>query len=114
MSSEEELQRLRAQRLAELQARQNQSEEQQRAQAIAEAEAQKQAMMRKLLTPEARLRLTNIKMVRTEFGEQLELQLLQLAQSGKVPVPITDEILKRILSQLEAQQQKREINIRRK
>jgi programmed cell death protein 5 len=114
MSSDEELQRLRAQRIAELQARQNQSEEQQRAQAIADAEAQKQALMRKLLTPEARLRLTNIKMVRAEFGEQLELQLLQLAQTGKVPVPITDEILKKILSQLEAQQQKREISIRRK
>lgn len=114
MSSEEELQKLRAQRLAELQARQSQSEEQQRAQAIAEAEAQKQALMRKLLTPEARLRLTNIKMVRAEFGQQLELQLLQLAQTGKVTIPITDEMLKRILSQLETQQQKRDISIRRK
>lgn len=113
MSSEEELQRLRAQRMAELQARQNQSEEQQRAQAQAEAEAQKQALMRKLLTPEARQRLTNIKMVRPEFGQQLELQLLQLAQTGKIPLPITDEMLKRILSQLEGQQQKRDISIRR-
>ncbi|MBM3291672.1 DNA-binding protein [Candidatus Bathyarchaeota archaeon] len=113
MSSEEELQRLRAQRMAELQARQNQSEEQQRVQAQVEAEAQKQALMRKLLTPEARQRLTNIKMVRPEFGQQLELQLLQLAQTGKIPLPITDEMLKRILSQLEGQQQKRDISIRR-
>ena len=113
MSSEEELQRLRAQRMAELQARQNQSGEQERAQAQAEAEAQKQTLMRKLLTPEARQRLTNIKMVRPEFGQQLEYQLLQLAQTNKVPLPITDEMLKRILSQLEGQQQRRDISIRR-
>jgi len=111
MSRDEELERLKAQRMAELQARQQQGAEQQRA--AAEAEAQKQALMRRLLTPEARQRLANIKMVRLEFGQQLELELAQLAQSKRVPLPITDEQLKRLLAQIEGQQQKRDISIRR-
>ncbi len=111
MSGDEELQRLKAQRMAELQARQQQGAEQQRA--AAEAEAQKQNIMRRLLTPEARLRLANIKMVRPEFGQQLELELIQIAQGGRVPLPITDEQLKRLLVQLEGQQKKRDISIRR-
>jgi programmed cell death protein 5 len=111
MSSDEELERLKARRLAELQAQQQQGEEARRAQA--EAEAQKQALMRRILTPEARQRLANIRMVRPDFAEQLELQLIQLAQAGKVQLPIDDELLKRLLSQLEGQQRKRDISIRR-
>ena len=111
MSGDEELQRLKAQRMAELQAKQQQGAEQQRA--AAEAEAQKQNLMRRLLTPEARLRLANIKMVRPEFGQQLELELVQIAQGGRVPLPITDDQLKRLLIQLEGQQKKRDISIRR-
>lgn len=110
MASEEELERIRARRLAELQAQQQQGEQLQRAQE--EAEAQKQALMRKILTPEARQRMTNIKMVRPEYGEQLELQLLQLAQTGRIKIPIDDDVLKRLLSQLQGSS-RREINIRR-
>jgi len=111
VSSDEELERLRAQRIAELKARQQQGAEQQRA--TEEAEAQKQAIMRRLLTPEARQRLANIKMVRPEFGQQLEAELIQLAQTGRVQLPITDEVLKKLLVQLDSQQQKRDISIRR-
>ena len=110
MASDEELERIRARRLAEIQAQQRQSEELQKAQD--EAEAQKQALMRKILTPEARQRMTNIKMVRPEYGEQLELQLLQLAQTGRIKIPIDDDVLKRLLSQLQGSS-RREINIRR-
>lgn len=111
MSSEEELQRLREKRMLELQAQQSRQEDLQRAQQ--EAEAQKQALMRRILTPEARQRLTNVKMVRPDFAEQLEVQLLQLAQAGRVKIPITDDMLKRLLTQLQAQQQQRDIRIRR-
>ncbi len=111
MSSDEELERLRAQRAAELRARQQQGAEQQRA--AEEAEAQRQAIMRRLLTPEARQRLANIKMVRPEFGQQLEAELIQLAQAGRVQLPLTDEMLKKLLVQLDSQQQKRDISIRR-
>jgi programmed cell death protein 5 len=51
-------------------------------------------------------------MVRPEFTEQLELQLIQLAQSGKIPIPLPDEQLRQILVQL--QSRKRETKIMRK
>ena len=74
-------------------------------------EAQKQQLLRQILTPEARQRLTNLKMIKPEFTEQLELQIIQLAQTGKLPIPLTDKQLKQILQQL--QPKKREITIRR-
>ena len=112
MASDEELQRLRERRLQELQAHQRGSEEVSQAQE--RVEAQKQALLRRILTPEARQRLTNIKMVRPDFAEQLEVQLIQIAQSGRMKLPITDEVLRKLLEQVQAQQQQREITIRRK
>ena len=112
MSSDEELQRLRERRMLEIQAQQQQAEEIQRQQQ--EAVAQKEALMRKVLTPEARQRLANIKIVRPEYAAQLELQLLQVAQSGRVKLPINDEMLKRMLAQIQSQQQQRDIRIRRR
>lgn len=111
MASDEELQRLREKRLIELQAQQNQAEEVRRVQQ--EAEAKKQALLRRILTPEARQRMTNVRIVRPEYAEQLELQLIQLAQTRRVKLPITDEMLKGLLAQLE-NQQRRDIQIRRR
>lgn len=111
MASDEELQRLREKRLLEIQEQQRRTEEVRAAQQ--EAEARKQALLRRALTPEARQRLTNIKMVRSDYAEQLELQLIQLAQSGRLKLPITDDMLKRLLAQIQSQQQ-REIRIRRR
>lgn len=100
---------LRRRRIAELQ--RAAAEEQRRNQVRQQAEVQKQAILRQILTPEARQRLTNIKMVKPEFADQLELQLIQLAQSGRVSVPITDAQLKDALVRI--QSQKRDIKIRR-
>ncbi len=55
--------------------------------------------------------MTNIRMVKPEFAEELEMQLIQLAQSGKLQNQVTDEQLKRTLAQL--QSQRRDIKIRR-
>jgi programmed cell death protein 5 len=107
--SDEELEELRRKKLLAFQ--QKASEEQRQAQMEQQLEQQKQALLRRILTPEARQRLTNLKMVKPEFTEQLELQLIQLAQQGKLPIPLTDAQLKQILVQL--QSQKREIKIRR-
>jgi len=74
-------------------------------------EAQKQALLRQILSPEARQRLTNLKMIKPEVIDQLELQLIQLAQTGKLPIPLSDAQLKQILVQLQGR--KREITIRR-
>jgi len=111
MSSDEELEKLRQRRVAELQAQR--AQQGQSAQAQAQAEAQKDAVMRKILTPEARARLQNVKLVRPDFAEQVEMQLIQVAQTGRVPLPITDDLLKKLLAELQSQQAKRDISIRR-
>jgi programmed cell death protein 5 len=108
--SDEELEELRRRRMAQLQQRAS-SEDQRRNQAQQQVDRQKQAIIRKILTPEARQRLTNIRMVKPEFAEELEMQLIQLAQSGRLQGQVTDEQLKRTLVQLQGQ--KKEIKIRR-
>lgn len=108
--SEEELEEIRRRKLLELQ--REAAEEQRKVQMQRQLELQKQALLRSILTPEARQRLANLKMVKPEFTSQLELQLIQLAQQGKIPVPLTDKRLKQILIQIQGR--KREIKIRRR
>jgi len=50
-------------------------------------------------------------MVKPEFASQIEMQLIQLAQAGKLKIPVTDEQLKLILKHL--QPERRNIRIRR-
>ena len=108
MSEDEELKELRKRRTLELQ---KMAQEQQQAEAEEKLEVQKQALMRRILTQEARQRLANLKMVKPEFALQLELQLIQLAQQGKIELPIDDERLREILQKL--QSGRKEIKIRR-
>ncbi|TET63528.1 DNA-binding protein [Candidatus Bathyarchaeota archaeon] len=107
--SDDELQQIRRRKLLELQRKT--AEEQNNVQRQQQLELQKEALLRSILTPEARQRLTNLKMVKPEFISQLELQLIQLAQQGKIPTPLADKQLKQILIQI--QSRKREIKIRR-
>lgn len=107
--SEKELEEIRKRRLLELQ-RQYTAEEQ-KTQMERQVEQQKQTLLRKILTPEARQRITNLKFIKPTFAAQLELQLIQLAQSGKLPIPLTDPQLKELLIKLQAP--KRETKIRR-
>ena len=109
MSEDEELGDIRKRRMLQLQRRL--AEEQQRMQMAQQVEQQKQELLRQILTPEARQRLNNLKMVKPEFAAQLELQLIQLAQSGRLNIPLNDEQLKELLAKL--QSTKREIKIRR-
>jgi programmed cell death protein 5 len=83
----------------------------QQEQARSEMDAKKQALLRQILTPEARERLTTLKMSRKEMVEQLESQLITLAQSGRLQSKIDDERLKQLLVQL--QPPKRETTIKR-
>jgi programmed cell death protein 5 len=109
MSEDEELDDIRKRRMLQLQRRM--AQEQQRAQMEQQVEQQKQSLLRQILTPEARRRINNLKMIKAEFATQLELQLIQLAQAGRIQIPLTDEQLKELLSKL--QSTKRDIKIRR-
>lgn len=113
MSDIEEIRRRRMQELqqqaAAQQAQQQTSDAQSQEQMRRELEAQKRQAMLQILTPEARGRLANLRLTKPEFVDQIELQLIQLAQMGRVKSKITDEQLKELLKKLAGQ--KREINI---
>lgn len=103
-TGDEELERLKAAKMAELQKRMAEEEERLR------REAERQAAMRVILTPEARQRLANLRLVKPELVAQLEEQLIQLASTGRISLPITDEMLKEVLARITS---KREIRIKR-
>ena len=109
MGSDPELEDIRRKKLQEL--RGNLAAEEQRAERQKTLEMQKKALLRQVLTTEARQRLNRIKLVKPQFAEGIELQLIQVAQSGRVQLPISDTQLKTILKNL--QSPKREIKFRR-
>jgi len=106
---EQELEDIKRRRMVEIQRRL--LEEQRRTQVERQQEQQKQVVLRQILSPAARQRLSNLRIVRPEFVEQLELELIQAVQTGKIQVPITDEQLRALLGKLQVQ--KREIQFRR-
>lgn len=109
MEGDEELEELRRRKMLEFQA---QAQEQQRQVELRrQYEIQKRAAIQQILTPEARSRLANVRAAKPEFAEQLEIQLIQLAQSGRLGSKITDTQLRAILNKLQAR--KREIKIKR-
>jgi programmed cell death protein 5 len=107
--SDDELDHIRKRKLLSMQNRV--SDEQRQVQAEQQMEDQKQALLSKILAPEARQRLNNLKMVKKDFAENIEMQLIEMAQTGKLPIPLSDAQLKGILVQL--QSRKRETKIRR-
>jgi len=100
LSDEEELERIRKKKLQEIkqQALQQQIAEQQQK----EYESKKYQIMRLILSQEARQRLENIRMVKPQFAEQVELQLIQLYQSGRLKgsTPLQDKAFKKLLEQI--------------
>jgi len=73
--------------------------------------AQKEQVLRQILSPEARMRLNNIKMVKPELSDLVEQYLIGIASQGKMNSQISDTQLKQIL--LSIQQPKREFKINR-
>ncbi|ASJ09636.1 hypothetical protein A3L11_10490 [Thermococcus siculi] len=109
----EDIEEIRKRKLMELQKKYL---EQQKAQEEAmrqemELEAQLDAIMRRILTPEARERLGRVKLVRPELARQVQLVLVQLYQAGQIREPIDDAKLKRILAQID-ERTRRDFNIK--
>jgi len=110
MAEDNELDDLRRRRLADLQRQQEQQlavAEQQR-----EVDQQKQAIMRQILTPEARDRLATLKMAYPDIARSVEDQLIALVRAGRISQQVDDATLKAILRKVAPQ--KRDITIERK
>lgn len=82
-------------------------------QQIAEAQQQefqekKYLLMRKILSVEGRQRLENIRIVKPQFAEQIEIQLIQLFQAGRLKgaTPLPDNAFKKLLTQLSSKGKK--------
>jgi len=110
MEEDAELEAIRRRRMAELQqdAQLRMAQEQQ-SQQIA---AQRQAILRQILTPEARERLGRIELAYPEVAASVGDQLIALAQSGRVTQAIDDRTLQEILRRVVPK--KREIKIERR
>jgi programmed cell death protein 5 len=111
MGDDEELEELRHRKLQELQVQQEQVSEAKERQAA--LESQRQAILRGILTPEARERLGRLKTAYPQVAASVESQLIMLAQSGRLGNQrIDDETLRQILEKVVPQ--KREIKIERR
>jgi programmed cell death protein 5 len=99
--SDEELEKLREQKRQQMkeQGGAQQDEEAMEAQRQ-QAEAQKKAVLRQALTDGARKRLNTVKMSKPEHGEQIEQQIVALAQSGRIQGKIDEEKMKELLQEL--------------
>lgn len=108
-----ELEELRRRKMAQLQQSQESQLQQQAMmeERAKQMEAERQAIMRQILTPEARERLAKVKMAYPDVAAAVEEQLLRLMQMGRILNQIDDATLKAILRQISPQ--RREIKIER-
>ena len=77
-----------------------------------QAEAQKKAQLRQHLTDGARKRLNSVKMSKPDFGEQVEQQVVALAQSGRLGDKIDEDQMRELLQELKPDQQSFDIKRR--
>ncbi len=69
--------------------------------------------LRLLLTPEARQRLNNLKMVKPELVSSVEDYIIAMGSQGRINKALTDEELKKILLQIQSSKREFKINFRR-
>ncbi|ADJ14245.1 DNA-binding protein [Halalkalicoccus jeotgali] len=111
---DERLEELRQKKLEQLQDQQQGGGEAEEAQQQAQqqADAQKKAMLRQHLTDGARKRLNSVRMSKPDFADQVERQVLALAQSGRIQGKIDEEKMKALLQELTPDQQSFDIKRR--
>lgn len=115
----DDLEETRRRRLAELQARQRaaagqdpEAQAQAAARQAAAEDAAIERVLQQVLEPEARERLTRIRMSRPDLAASVASQLVTLAQQGRLARRITDQELRSLLGQATAND--RDIKITRR
>jgi programmed cell death protein 5 len=106
---DEELEEIKRRKLLELQRRLQMEEELRRRQQ--EEAAKREALLRTILTPEARERLANVRLVRPELAKAVEDNIIALVQSGQLRPPVDDSVVKKILEAI-YERTHREVRIR--
>lgn len=111
MVDESDLDEIRKRKLEQLQ---DESQDEQRERQQAAIEAQRKAVLRQVLTEEARQRLGRLKVGYPDFCRKVEDQLIYLAKSGQIGEnrKVDDDTLKRILQRLNPDD--RDISIERR
>ncbi len=74
---------------------------------------EKDAILRSLLTPEARERLGRVRIARPDVAEGIEQQIMMLAQRGMIRGKLDDNTLKKLLKKI-TDNQKVDFTIRRR
>lgn len=110
-SPDDDIEELREKKLEQLRDQAQDDQETQQARQN-QREAQRKAALRKHLTDGARKRLNTVKMSKPDFGQQVEQQILALAQSGRIQDQIDEEQMKQLLQELKPDDQG--FNIRRR
>ena len=99
--NDEELDELRQKKMEQLREQQEGGGDGEAQQAAQDrAEAQKKAVLRQHLTDDARKRLNTLKMSKQQVGEQVEQQIVAIAQSGRIQGKIDDAKMKELLREL--------------
>lgn len=109
MEENEELEALKQKKLEAMllrAAQQRQNEEEQQA----KVDAQISALMRQLLTDDARQRLNNVKLVNKDLHLKVVQVIVQLAQAGRLQGRVAEDQLKMLLDKFS---EKREIKIKK-
>lgn len=109
---DERLEELREERIKQLQEQQQGAEAEAAEEAQQQAELQKQALLRQYLTDGARKRLNSVRMSKPGFAEQVEQQLLALAQSGRIQGKIDEDKMRKLLKELTPDRKKFDIKRR--
>ena len=89
----------------------NQDDENNTQEKDSQLKAQKEMMLKQVLSSEARLRLNNVRMVKSDLADLVENYILNLSVQGKITGQISDDQLKQILSS--AQQPKHDFKFNR-
>jgi len=98
--SDKELEELRKQKMEQLKEQQGEGDAEAQQARQEQADAQRKAILRQHLTDGARKRLNTVKMSKPDVGEQVEQQIVALAQSGRIGGQIDEEKMKQLLSEL--------------